>query len=509
MISTYKYVVSGLKKKFELVNSDEYTKSIKLAEYATPYLKDEKRKFPEKPCDNRNAFIRDRDRILHCVSFRKLLGKTQMFISEKNPMQRNRLTHTMEVWQISVSIARMLKANIHLTEAIAFGHDLGHTPFGHAGEIVLNLLMQDKGLEGFSHNAQSVRVVSLLESNPNIIPLILGKPIPKWPKSIGLNLTRYTREGLFKHTSRFKKKECLFSWDEIPGNDNGKLIKFLKQKFGIEWVKTTEIEKIDKDNTIKVSSEKNHLSLNLNQEKTEVIFKIDDVRTDKFMAKMENGKLNIYGEYKHAKLIQEFREDYGSIEAQIVNISDEIAHHAHDLQDIWMAKIISEKEIHDIYSSFSTFLGKKPDKDKQIISAIIGKLINDVTAESIKKLNENYSGESGVEKFITFSEEGDKLIKYIEKIIDDNAILGDEVNKMNSRGRFIIKSLFPMFIKDPYCLPNEIKTRFSPNLQKKLKDTKGYEKIEVSNKEDIRVVCDYIASLTDKEAIDAFHSTLL
>ena len=416
-------MVSGLKKRFELVNSDEYIKSITLAEYATPYPKDEKRTFPEKPCDNRNAFIRDRDRILHCVSFRKLLGKTQIFISEKNPMQRNRLTHTMEVWQISVSIARMLKANIHLTEAIAFGHDLGHTPFGHAGEIVLNLLMQDKGLEGFSHNAQSVRVVSLLESNPNIIPLILDQTIPKWPKSIGLNLTRYTREGLFKHTSRFKDKEKK--------------------------------------------------------------------------------------EYKHAKLIQEFGEDCGSIEAQIVNISDEIAHHAHDLQDIWMAKIISEKEIQGIYNSFSTFLGKKPDEDKQIISAIIGKLINDVTAESIKKLNENYSGESGVEKFITFSEEGDKLIKYIEKIIDDNAILGDEVNTMNSRGRYIIKSLFFMFIKDPYCLPNEIKTRFSSNLQKKLKDTKGYEKTEVLNKEDIRVVCDYIASLTDKEAIDAFHSTLL
>ena len=87
----------------------------------------------------------------------------------------------------------------------------------------------------------------------------------------------------------------LFSWDEIPGNDNGKLIEFLKQKFEIDWVKTAEIEKIDNGNTIKVSTEINHLSLNLNQEKTEVIFKIDDGRTDKFMAKMENGKLKIYG----------------------------------------------------------------------------------------------------------------------------------------------------------------------------------------------------------------------
>ena len=405
-----------LTNRFKLVDREEYTNSIKLAEYATPYPKkpeDEKRKFLEKPCDYRNAFIRDRDRILHCVSFRKMLGKTQVFISEKNPKQRNRLTHTMEVWQISVSIARMLKANIHLTEAIAFGHDLGHTPFGHAGESALNLLMESDNLEGFSHNEQSVRVVSILESPPNVEFLDGDRAVKQ-----GLNLTSYTREGLFKHTSRFK--DC-----------------------------------------------------------------------------------------KNKELIEEFGKDNGSIEAQIVNISDEIAHHAHDLQDIWMAKIISEKEIHDIYSSFSTFLGKKPDEDKQIISAIIGKLINDVTAESIKKLNENYSGESGVEKFITFSEEGDKLKNYIEKVIEDNAILGDEVNTMNSRGRYIIKSLFFMFTKDPYCLPKEIKTRFLSNLQKKLNDTKGYEKIEVSNKEDIRVVCDYIASLTDKEAIDAFHSTLL
>ena len=86
----------------------------------------------------------------------------------------------------------------------------------------------------------------------------------------------------------------LFSWDEISGNDNGKLIEFLKQKFGIDWVKTAEIEKIDNDNTIKVSTEINHLSLSLNDEKTKVYLKIDDDRTYEFIAKTKNGKLNIY-----------------------------------------------------------------------------------------------------------------------------------------------------------------------------------------------------------------------
>ena len=402
--------------KFKLVDGVEYTNNIKLAEYGTPYPtkpEDERRMFIEKPCDYRNAFIRDRDRILHCVSFRKMLGKTQVFISEKNPMQRNRLTHTMEVWQISVSIARMLKANIHLTEAIAFGHDLGHTPFGHAGESALNLIMQNEKLEGFSHNEQSVRVVSLLESYPNV-ELINNHKADKY----GLNLTSYTREGLFKHTSRFK--DC-----------------------------------------------------------------------------------------KMKEFSDEFGEDYGSIEAQIVNISDEIAQCTHDLQDVWFVNAISNTEIDDIFNSFKNLLGDKPIHGKQIISAIIGTLINDVSKESINKLNEKYTGDSDAHDFITFSEEGNALRHSITKLIKENAILGDEVNTMNSRGRHIIEKLYRMYKSDPYCLPQDTKNNFSKKLQEQLKDTKGYGKTKISNKEDIRVVCDYISSLTDKQAIDAFHSTLL
>ena len=409
-------VVYMLINKFKLVDGVEYTNNIKLAEYGTPYPKkpeDERRKFIEKPCDYRNAFIRDRDRILHCVSFRKMLGKTQVFISEKNPKQRNRLTHTMEVWQISVSIARMLKANIHLTEAIAFGHDLGHTPFGHAGESALDLLMQNDEMEGFSHNEQSVRVVSLLESSPNV-KFINDHKADKY----GLNLTSYTREGLFKHTSRFK--DC-----------------------------------------------------------------------------------------KIKELLKEFGNDYGSIEAQIVNISDEIAQCTHDLQDVTVANTILTKDIDDIFSEFQNLLGDMPSHGKQIISVIIGTLINDVSKESINKLNEKYTGDSGAHEFIMFSKEGNRLRENINKIITENAILGDEVNTMNSRGRHIIKKLYHMCKNDPYCLPNKTKENCSHKLQEKLKDPKGYGKTEISNKEDIRVVCDYISSLTDKEAIDAFHSTLL
>lgn len=105
-------------RKFEILSRENHIESIKLADYATPYpetSKDEKREIAEEQCPSRNAFIRDRDRIVHSLSFRKLQNKTQVFISGLNPSIRNRLTHTIEVWQISVSIARMLRANIHLT----------------------------------------------------------------------------------------------------------------------------------------------------------------------------------------------------------------------------------------------------------------------------------------------------------------------------------------------------------------------------------------------------------
>lgn len=133
----------------------------------------------EQPCGIRTEFQRDRDRIVHCKSFRRLKHKTQVFISPKGDHYRTRLTHTLEVAQISRTVARALRLNEDLTEAIALGHDLGHTPFGHAGESALNSLCPD----GFKHYLQSVRLVSYLEKD--------GK---------GLNLTQEVIDGIRCHT---------------------------------------------------------------------------------------------------------------------------------------------------------------------------------------------------------------------------------------------------------------------------------------------------------------------
>ncbi len=149
-----------------------------LSPYAARSTQSRGRERPLPDCPVRTAFIRDRDRIIHCKSFRRLKHKTQVFLSPVGDHYRTRLTHTLEVNQIARTIARGLRLNEDLTEAIALGHDLGHTPFGHAGETVLNELVPG----GFEHNQQSLRVVEKLENG--------GK---------GLNLTFEVRDGIVNH----------------------------------------------------------------------------------------------------------------------------------------------------------------------------------------------------------------------------------------------------------------------------------------------------------------------
>jgi dGTPase len=142
---------------------------------------------PDPPSDMRTEYQRDRDRIIHCKAFRRLKHKTQVFIAPPGDHYVTRLTHTLEVAQVGRTIARALNLNEDLTEAIALGHDLGHTPFGHAGEQALGNLLP----EGFRHNEQSVRIVDLLEGS-----------------GAGLNLTWEVREGILKHS---KPREGVFS----------------------------------------------------------------------------------------------------------------------------------------------------------------------------------------------------------------------------------------------------------------------------------------------------------
>lgn len=165
----------------------EQLESQLLAPYAAHSGKSEGRLVAEDEHDYRSAFQKDRDRIIHTTAFRRLEYKTQVFVNFEGDYYRTRLTHTIEAAQIGRTIARALRLNEDLTEAITLAHDLGHTPFGHAGEQILNKLMADHG--GFDHNKQTLRIVTDLEH--------------RYPDFPGLNLTYEVREGIVKHESEY------------------------------------------------------------------------------------------------------------------------------------------------------------------------------------------------------------------------------------------------------------------------------------------------------------------
>lgn len=171
----------------------EELERLTLAPYATLSVNSRGRAYPENESNSRTAFQRDRDRIIHTTAFRRLEYKTQVFVILEGDHYRTRLTHTLEVAQLGRSIAAGLGANADLTEAICLAHDLGHPPFGHAGESALNKLMKGFG-SSFNHNTQSYRIVTYLEE--------------RYPHFPGLNLTYETRAGMLKHETTYDKSEA-------------------------------------------------------------------------------------------------------------------------------------------------------------------------------------------------------------------------------------------------------------------------------------------------------------
>ncbi|MFZ6028781.1 MAG: deoxyguanosinetriphosphate triphosphohydrolase [Chloroflexota bacterium] len=173
-----------------------------LAPYGMRSQNSKGRAYPEMESEQRTAFQRDRDRVLHTTAFRRLEYKTQVFINHEGDYYRTRLTHTLEVAQIGRSVARALGANEDLIEAICLAHDLGHPPFGHSGEVALAKLM--KGHGGFDHNKQSLRILTRLEHRYPLFP--------------GLNLTWEVREGIVKHESEYDVSDASEYNPELRGH---------------------------------------------------------------------------------------------------------------------------------------------------------------------------------------------------------------------------------------------------------------------------------------------------
>ncbi len=362
-----------------------------LAPYACSSARSLGRKHAEEFRDNRPAFERDRDRIIHCAAFRRLEYKTQVFVNHEGDYYRTRLTHSLEVSQIGRAIARRLRLNEELTEALALAHDLGHTPFGHTGEEVLDRLMEDYG--GFEHNLQSFRVVDSLEE--------------RYPGFNGLNLTWEVREGILKHASPY------------------------------------------------------------------------------------DAPLDIMHEYLPGVV--------PSIEAQIINFADEIAYNNHDIDDGLKAGHLTLAMLDqvELWRQVSSGVrGKYPAIDDrrlvyQTISALIGLQIADLCAVIEANL-ERFGITCGddlrlVNRCVAhFSEPVTANAGELKRFLFENLYRHHKVDKMRVKSEIVITRLFETYLRFPNLLPPKYQAR--------------YQRCGLQ-----RVVCDYIAGMTDRFAMDEYR----
>ena len=357
-----------------------------LAPYASLASDSRGRVYPEGESKYRTAYQKDRDRVVHTSAFRRLEYKTQVFVNYEGDYYRTRLTHTLEVVQVSKSIARALGLNEDLTETIALAHDLGHPPFGHAGERTLDRLAKEVG--GFDHNKQSLRVVTELEQ--------------RYPNFQGLNLTWETLEGIMKHESTFV---------EVPGSD---------------W------------------------------------------EPDK----------------------------QPSLEAQVVNLADELAYNAHDLDDGLRSGYLTAQQITQVpmVGELMRALGLEPGTFTNqaryaLIRELLGQVIEDTVAHTHSCLADlNITTIQGVrgakDKLVGPSPEMRQRLRELKTFLFDNFYFHYRLIRMTKKADHVLERIFAAYLESPAMLPPEVKDGPSSNL--------------------VRSVTDYLASMTDRFASDEY-----
>ena len=347
----------------------------------------------------RTPFQRDRDRVIHSTAFRRLKHKTQVFVNTTGDHYRTRITHSLEVAQIARTLAKYFNLNEDLCETISLSHDLGHTPFGHAGEDSLNDCMKPYG--GFDHNIQTLRIVTLLEN--------------KYYNFKGLNLSLETIDGLVKHNGRVLNQD---NYTSILGKN------FFKNKI--------------------------------------------------------NYSLS------------------PSLEAQLASISDDIAYNSHDLEDGLRAKLYTIEDLKNIpvlssiINKHKKFIKQKGTELvlRQIIRGIINEMVKDVivnTKKNIKKEKINSIKDIYHSKnlLVTFSKEMELFDISIKSFLRERMYFSKNVLKKTNYGKKIIKILFLKIKKNP-----------SKFIKKSLYQKKNIE----------RNICDFIAGMTDRYAINLYNS---
>lgn len=356
-----------------------------LAPYAVRSMQSKGRVYPEKEPAYRTSFQRDRDRILHTTAFRRLEYKTQVFINYEGDYYRTRLTHTLEVAQIGRTMAHALGTNDDLVEAICLAHDLGHPPFGHAGEITLARLMIDHG--GFDHNKQSLRIVTELEQRYTDFP--------------GLNLTWEVREGVVKHESEYDIADASGFDPELRGH----------------------------------------------------------------------------------------------LEAQITNVADELAYTAHDLDDGLRSGMITPRMLEgntlwEILAESVSWHDQELDDltRHRLVRRLIGMEVTDLVQATNERLRDsNIRSVDELQRLpynvIGFSEDMHRRNRQLKDFLYANLYRHHRVVRMAVKAEHILSNLFNTYCAEPAILPKHVQGKISAN---------GLE----------RTVCDYIAGMTDRFAVE-------
>jgi dGTPase len=383
------------------------------APYAEDPAKSLGRKVAEAESATRTPFARDRDRIIHSSAFRRLKEKTQVFVAHEGDHFRTRLTHSLEVAQIARSLATALGLDADLAETIALGHDLGHPPFGHAGEDELQVQMQAFG--GFDHNVQTFRVVTRLER--------------RYPRFDGLNLTWETLEGVIKHNGPVVDKLEKPSWSAIAEFD---------AQYGLRL------------------------------------------------------------------------DTWASAEAQVAALADDIAYNNHDVDDGVQAGLFGLDELVEIPligPHVAAARAAYPDCEPGIlrleaVRRMIGAMVDDVLAETRRRAQAGKVGSPEDVRMlghalVAFSRDMAEDLSALRLFLMERMYRHWRVNRTRSQARRILAEMFQLFLAEPDVLPTEWFARVEG------RDEAGRA----------RVVCDYIAGMTDRYAIEEhrklFHLDVL
>jgi dGTPase len=364
-----------------------------LAAYAVPVEHSRGRRFPEAQHPYRNDFQRDRDRVIHARAFRRLEAKTQVFTRRYSDHFRNRLTHTLEVAQVSRTIAGALGLNTDLAEVLALVHDIGHPPFGHAGEKALDAAMREQGLF-FDHNLHALRIVEDFEQ--------------RYAAFRGLNLTFEVREGIIKHSRDYDSKE-------------------------------------------------------------------------------------------HPELAEYFLDQFPPLEAQLIDLTDEIAYNTADLDDGYEAHLLALEEIREGVPAFDRFYGEvaqiypnAPDKLKfnETLRRMLNRFVDDLITNTRARLNRaNIQSVDAIrnhgERLAAFSPKVEAERKQSKDFLYENLYFSPALAGEKDAAEQVVSELFTFWMEHPESLP--------ANYQQKAKEDSLP-----------RVICDYIAGMTDHFILEQY-----